>query len=101
MAMVLPAANGPDNSARSRSAFHSGHCGTSAQTSQMAVGAAVVSMFTSRVHMAILSFFYTMFNLYADNLRVDYRLERLPCQPLTDRYPDAPVRLRDDAARGE
>src|SRR6266508_448854 len=50
--IVLPAANGPDSSARSRSAFQSGHPATSAQRPHMASRAAVVSMLCSVVHMA-------------------------------------------------
>src|SRR6266704_3824907 len=54
--MVLPATNGPDSSARSRSAFHSGHRPTSDQTRQTASGAAVVSVLCSVVHMSASSF---------------------------------------------
>jgi hypothetical protein len=48
--ILLPAANGLDNSARTRSPFHSGHRETSDHSRQMASGDAVVSTLCSVDH---------------------------------------------------
>src|SRR5262249_42019670 len=54
MVITPPAANDPDSSLRSRSAFHSGHRATSLQSRQIASGAAVVLMSCSLAHMSAL-----------------------------------------------
>src|SRR5262245_59792169 len=50
MVIALPAAKGPDNSARARSAFQTGQLGTSAQAPQTVSADATVSMVYSAVH---------------------------------------------------